>query len=109
MNAELQEKIDRAIAVLRENEPKDEKGYALAFSGGKDSCVIKLITQIKNLKEELGFTDEELNLISEFYFKHKYYDEALKLFLYADKDGWSAEKRIIAKCNELLKERKEQC
>ena len=41
MNAELQEKIDRAIAVLRENEPKDDKGYALAFSGGKDSCVIK--------------------------------------------------------------------
>ena len=41
MNAELQEKIDRAIEVLRENEPKDGKGYALAFSGGKDSCVIK--------------------------------------------------------------------
>ena len=41
MNAELQEKIDRAIAVLRENDPKDGKGYALAFSGGKDSCVIK--------------------------------------------------------------------
>ena len=32
-------------------------------------------------------TDEELNLISEFYFKHKYYDEALKLFLYAEKKG----------------------
>lgn len=41
MNAGLQEKIDRAIEVLRENEPKDSKGYALAFSGGKDSCVIK--------------------------------------------------------------------
>lgn len=40
MNAELQDKIDRAIEVLRENEP-DGKGYALAFSGGKDSCVIK--------------------------------------------------------------------
>lgn len=40
-NADLQNKIDSAIEILRENEPKDEKGYALAFSGGKDSCVIK--------------------------------------------------------------------
>ena len=29
-------------------------------------------------------TDTEINLIAEFYFKHKYYDEALKLFLYLD-------------------------
>ena len=37
----MKDKIARAIEVLRENEPKDGKGYALAFSGGKDSCVIK--------------------------------------------------------------------
>ena len=41
MNSDLQDKIDRAIEALRENEPKDDKGHALAFSGGKDSCVIK--------------------------------------------------------------------
>lgn len=38
-NAELETKIDRAIDVLRANEPTG--GYGLAFSGGKDSCVIK--------------------------------------------------------------------
>ena len=50
MNAELQEKIDRAIEVLRENEPKDGKGYALAFSGGKDSCVIKQLAMEAGVK-----------------------------------------------------------
>lgn len=50
MNAELQEKIDRAIEVLRENEPKDDKGYALAFSGGKDSCVIKQLAMEAGVK-----------------------------------------------------------
>lgn len=35
------DKITRAIQLLRDNEPKDGKGYGLAFSGGKDSCVIK--------------------------------------------------------------------
>lgn len=29
MNSELQDKINRAIEVLRENEPKDGKGYDL--------------------------------------------------------------------------------
>ena len=38
-NAELETKIKRAIDVLRINEPIG--GYGLAFSGGKDSCVIK--------------------------------------------------------------------
>lgn len=41
MRADLQNKIDRAIQLLRDNEPKDDNGYGLAFSGGKDSIVIK--------------------------------------------------------------------
>ena len=32
-------------------------------------------------------------------------DGKRKYFL--DKDGWSAEKKIVAKCNELLKEKKD--
>ena len=58
-----------------------------------------IISEIDNLKEEFGFTDEELNLI-----RNTFQSE-----IQEDKGGWSAEKRIIAKCNELLKERKEQC
>lgn len=56
-------------------------------------------SEIENLKEELGFTDEELNLIR----------DTFQSEIREDKCGWSAEKRIIAKCNELLNERKEQC
>lgn len=39
MSETLKEKIERSIDLLRSNEPQD--GYALAFSGGKDSVVIK--------------------------------------------------------------------
>ena len=49
----------------------------------------------ENLKKELCFTDEELDLI------RKNFQEQI----WEDKDGWSAEKKIIAKCTELLKER----
>jgi phosphoadenosine phosphosulfate reductase len=38
MNEEL---VQTAIKLLRDNEPQDGKGYGLAFSGGKDSIVIK--------------------------------------------------------------------
>ena len=39
MTPELQKKYDHAISLLKQHEPAD--GYYLAFSGGKDSCVIK--------------------------------------------------------------------
>lgn len=38
--SDFEEKINRAVKLLQENEPKSF-GYALAFSGGKDSIVIK--------------------------------------------------------------------
>lgn len=38
--SDFEEKVRRAVKLLQENEPKDF-GYALAFSGGKDSIVIK--------------------------------------------------------------------
>lgn len=37
----LNDKIQKSIELLKSNEPKDGKGYGLAFSGGKDSVVIK--------------------------------------------------------------------
>lgn len=47
--------------------------------------------EIENLKEELRFTDEELNLI-----RNTFQDQ-----IWEDKCGWSAEKRIIIKCDGL--------
>ena len=55
-------------------------------------------SDIENLKEELGFTDEELNLI-----RNTFQDQ-----IRDDKCGWSAEKRIIIKCDALLKVRKDK-
>lgn len=43
-NMPLKERVERAIALLQENEPDD--GYYLAFSGGKDSCVCKKLLQL---------------------------------------------------------------
>ena len=60
------------------------------------SIIRTINSEIENLKEELGFTDEELNLI-----RNSFQDQ-----IRDDKDGWGEEKKIIAKCNELLKERK---
>lgn len=53
-------------------------------------------SEIESLKEELRFTDEELNLI------RNTFQEQIR----EDKCGWSAEKRIIIKCDGLLKVRK---
>lgn len=48
--------------------------------------------------EKNQFTRDELDLI-----RNAFQDQ-----IRDDKDGWSAEKKIIAKCNELLKERKDK-
>lgn len=55
-------------------------------------------SEIEELKEELGFTDEELGLIRDTFQSN----------IREDKCGWSAEKRIIIKCDALLKERKDK-
>lgn len=61
------------------------------------SIIRAVNSEVKILKRELRFTDEELNLI-----RNAFQDQ-----IRDDKDGWSAEKKIIAKCDELLKERKD--
>lgn len=47
----LQGRIDRAVALLRMNEPLD--GYYLAFSGGKDSSTILKPAQIAGVRFEI--------------------------------------------------------
>jgi len=43
-----------AITLLRDNEPED--GYALAFSGGKDSCVIKHLADKAGVKYDAHYS-----------------------------------------------------
>jgi phosphoadenosine phosphosulfate reductase len=45
--------IARAVKLLKENEPSG--GYYLAFSGGKDSCVIKKLAQIFGVRFEAWY------------------------------------------------------
>lgn len=56
MTQDLQAKIDRAIKLLRDNEPKGGKGYGLAFSGGKDSCVIKQLAIEAGVKFKAAYS-----------------------------------------------------
>lgn len=61
------------------------------------SIIRTVNSEIKILKRKLRFTDKELNII-----RNTFQDQIRE-----DKNGWSAEKKIVAKCNELLKERKD--
>lgn len=47
-------KVENAIALIRENEPDD--GYVVAFSGGKDSCVVLDLTKRAGVKYEARFS-----------------------------------------------------
>lgn len=60
------------------------------------SIIRAINSEIRDLKEELRFTDEEINLIRNTFQELIWEDEC---------DG-SAEQKIIDKCYELLKERK---
>lgn len=74
---------------------KSEYSYEEIIEG----AIVALQENLKEitLKKELRFTDEELNLIR----------NAFRAQIRDDKDGWSAEKKIVAKCDELLKQRKD--
>lgn len=58
MNHGLTERItglgQTAIALLRREEPRD-KPYYLAFSGGKDSCVIKHLAEVAGVRYEAWY------------------------------------------------------
>jgi phosphoadenosine phosphosulfate reductase len=54
----LEEKIEMSVALLREMEPAE--GYWLAFSGGKDSCVIKELAKMAGVKFEAWFSNTTL-------------------------------------------------
>lgn len=51
MTNELIEKLNKAIDVLKKYEPAE--GYALSFSGGRDSCIVKDILKRNSIKFNL--------------------------------------------------------
>lgn len=90
---EKNKELERENALL-----KDGKSYVIEAKMPPKfvkSIIRAVNSEIESLKNELRFTDEELDLI------RKTFQEQIR----EDKDDWSAEKKIIAKCNELLKKR----
>lgn len=55
----LQDRVDRAIQLLKDNEPDD--GYYLAFSGGKDSCVIKELAKMSGVRFEAWYNQTTID------------------------------------------------
>ena len=53
MVADWEIKRDEAVKILKAIEPKD--GYYLAFSGGKDSCVIKALADMAGVKYDAHY------------------------------------------------------
>lgn len=53
MNESLTEKERSAIETLRVFEPKDDKGYYLCYSGGKDSDCIRILADLAGVKHDI--------------------------------------------------------
>jgi phosphoadenosine phosphosulfate reductase len=56
---DLNGKIQRAITLLKKHEP--EAGYFLAFSGGKDSCVIKELAKLSGVKFDAWYSQTTID------------------------------------------------
>jgi phosphoadenosine phosphosulfate reductase len=56
---DINERVLRAIELLREHEPDD--GYYVAFSGGKDSCAIKKLVQMAKVKHECWYSQTTID------------------------------------------------
>jgi phosphoadenosine phosphosulfate reductase len=61
----LEEKVDLALALLREYEPAalklQEKGYWLAFSGGKDSVVLQHLARRAGVRWEAHYSNTTID------------------------------------------------
>ena len=55
----LDQRVERAIALLRDNVPPE--GYYVAFSGGKDSCVIKELVRMSGVKHECWYNQTTID------------------------------------------------
>lgn len=55
----LKERVERACELLDLHEP--DEGYYLAFSGGKDSCVIKRLAEMADVKFEARYNSTTID------------------------------------------------
>lgn len=83
--SELGEKVRMSIERLRAFEPKNGEGYYLAFSGGKDSVVIKALADMAGVKYDAHYrvTSVDPPELVQF-IKEKYPDVARDVPRYSD-------------------------
>lgn len=83
--SELAEKVKMSIERLKAFEPKNGEGYYLAFSGGKDSVVIKALADMAGVKYDSHYrvTSVDPPELVQF-IKEKYPDVARDIPRYAD-------------------------
>lgn len=83
--SELEEKVKMSIERLKAFEPKNGEGYYLAFSGGKDSVVIKALADMAGVKYDAHYrvTSVDPPELVQF-IKQKYPDVARDVPRYPD-------------------------
>lgn len=108
LNKELQIKVDRAINRLKAFEPAE--GYWLAFSGGKDSVVLKALADMAAVKYEAHYSVTNVDPPELVRFI-KTFDDVI--FDYPEETMWRlivrkrmAPTRTVRYCCEALKESK---
>lgn len=79
------DKVQKAIEIIRFFEPSDGSGYWMAFSGGKDSVVVKALMDMAGVKYETHYQvttvdpPELIRFIKQTYpdviFDHSRYDD----------------------------------
>lgn len=109
----LSEKVERAIAILREHEGKalelSPHGYWLAFSGGKDSCVIKDLARRSGVRHRCVYNQTTIDppeLVRFIKDKHKdvEWNRPKRNFFRALIDSNGPPTRLIRWCCEEFKE-----
>ena len=100
-------KIEEAVKLLQDNEPKE--GYHLAFSGGKDSVVIKELARLSGVKYESHFArtsidpPELLDFIKEYHKDVIWHKPELTMYQLIIKNK-TLPTRLIKYCCRNLKE-----
>lgn len=113
INLEGRDKVDVAILRFKTYEPPE--GYYLAFSGGKDSCVIKALADMAGVKYDAHFNHTSVEAPETIYFIREHYPD-VQVDYPRDKEGnritmWNLiprkkfpPTRIVRYCCQQLKE-----
>ena len=109
LNWEGKDKVQIAIERLQDFAkifPKDaEQGYFLAFSGGKDSCVVKKLCDLAGVKYDAHYSVTTVDPPELMQFIKTYHPDVIWDRHYWDKDGVFVKKgQLITMCN-LIPER----